>query len=252
MVEEEERFGSVLGERVETVLKGGDSIGVGRGQVVLLERVFREIVEFDFGGQQGEPEELLVALPPRAAERLDVRFDVGAAEALPYPDESFDTVMSMFGVMFSARPERALAELVRVTRRGGRIALANWTPAGFVGSMLRAHRAFVPPPPGSASVLAWGDPKEMSRLLGPHAGRFRAVRFVPRTIEMAFPLPPGGVVGLFREFYGPSVKTFEALDSQRRTALETELLRLWTDATRAPEGSTAIDAEYLEVQIDIR
>lgn len=186
-----------------------------------------------------------------AAASLDIQFDVGAAEALPYADGAFDTVLSMFGVMFAARPERALAELVRVTRRGGRIALANWAPDGFVGAMLRAHTALVPPAPGAPSPLAWGDETAMRRRLETHAAAIRAGRFVPRTIDLAFPLTPRGVVELFRGCYGPSVKTFAALDAEGRARLATELHRLWDGRNHAANGATSVAAEYLEVHIDL-
>jgi ubiquinone/menaquinone biosynthesis C-methylase UbiE len=186
-----------------------------------------------------------------AAESLAIRFDVGAAESLPYADASFHTVISMFGVMFSARPDEALSELLRVTRPGGRIALANWTPDGFIGSVLRAHAALVPPPAGVPSPLGWGDQRVMQQRLEPHRARVRSVQYLPRTIEMAFPLPPRGVVELFREFYGPSVRTFEALDAGARATLERELVTLWEGRNDAPSGSTSVAAEYLEVRIEL-
>jgi SAM-dependent methyltransferase len=186
-----------------------------------------------------------------AAAGFDIRFDVGAAEALPYRDGTFDTVISMFGVMFAGRPEQALSEIVRVTRRGGRIALANWVPDGFIGSMLRAHAARVPPPPGVPGPLAWGDEAVMRRRLDAHTTAIRAVQFVPRTIALAFPLPPEAVVALFREYYGPSVQTFGALDAPGRAGLEAELVELWRGRNRADEGATAVEAEYLEVRIDM-
>src|SRR3954464_8904405 len=85
-----------------------------------------------------------------------ISFDVGEAEALPYLDGQFDTVMTMFGAMFASPPERVGAELVRVTKPGGRVAMANWIPDGFVGKLLRAHTAVVPPPAGIPSPLDWG------------------------------------------------------------------------------------------------
>ena len=184
-----------------------------------------------------------------AGEGLDIRFDVGIAEALPYADGSFDTVISMFGVMFSPRPEAALAELIRVTRPGGRIALANWDPAGFIGAMLRAHTSLVPPPAGVSSVLAWGDEPVMRRRLDVHAPAVASVQFVKRTIEMSYQVSPGGVVELFREFYGPSVRAFAALDAPNRAALYAELLRLWSTRNDAGDASTRIDAEFVEIRI---
>ena len=85
-----------------------------------------------------------------------IAFEVGDAESLPYVDGQFDTTVTMFGAMFAYRPARAAAELLRVTRPGGRVAMANWTPEGFIGQMLRAHAAIVPPPPGVPSPLEWG------------------------------------------------------------------------------------------------
>jgi SAM-dependent methyltransferase len=186
-----------------------------------------------------------------AAAALDIRFDVGNAEALPYEDGAFDTVISMFGVMFAARPERALSELVRVTRPAGRIVLANWTPHGFIGSMLRAHLAMVPPPVGSPSALAWGDEETMRHRVEPHASRVKEIRFIGRMIQFVYPLTPGGVVELFRQCYGPTVRAFGALDAQGRAQLAAELLRLWSGRNHGPDGSTHADAEYLEVQIEI-
>lgn len=186
-----------------------------------------------------------------AAASLDIRFDVGAAEALPYADWSFDTVMSMFGVMFSSRPDEALSELVRVTRPGGRIALASWTPDGFIGTTLRAHTELVPPPLGAPSPLAWGDEAVMRGWLEGHSARIRAVQFVPRTILLTFPLTPGGVVELFREFFGPTVRTFAALDAEGRAALAAELLRLWSGRNTASGGATSVPADYLEARIEM-
>ena len=182
---------------------------------------------------------------------VDIRFDVGAAEFLPYPDGSFETVVSMFGVMFSGRPEQALSELVRVTAPGGRIVLASWTPDSFIGSVLRAHTARVPPPPGSPSSLAWGDARAMEERLQPHSRRVRSVHTTLQTIEMKLPQSPGGVVELFREFYGPSVKTFGALDAEGRAWLAAELLALWKRQNVAVDGTTSVTSEYLEIQIDV-
>lgn len=185
-----------------------------------------------------------------AAESLPIRFDVGAAESLPYGDGAFDTVVSMFGVMFSGRPEVALSELLRVTRPGGRIALANWMPDGFTGRMLRAHLALVPPPPGAPSSLAWGNEAVLRERLQVHADRIRSVTCVPRTIDLAFPLSPSGVVELFREFYGPTVRTFAALEAEERAALTAGLVHLWESHTDASHDATSVAAEYLEVLIE--
>lgn len=197
------------------------------------------------------PNLVAIARAKAAAGKLDIVFDEGNAEALPYGRNVFKTVMSMFGVMFVPRPERAIAELIRVTKPGGRIALANWTPDGFIGKLLKAHARHVPPPAGAASPLAWGDEEQMRARLAPHADDIRAIRFIPRKIAFAFPFTPGGVVELFREFYGPSVRTFAALDAAGRASLEAELLKLWTSKNIGHEGMTYVDAEYLETRLTI-
>src|SRR6185436_1006691 len=96
----------------------------------------------------------------RAREQaLAIEFTDGDAEAMPYPDASFDVVVSMYGVMFAPRPKRVVSELYRVTKPGGLIAMANWTPEGFIGKMFAVFGRHLPPPAGSPSPLLWGDEK---------------------------------------------------------------------------------------------
>ena len=183
------------------------------------------------------------------AEGFDIAFDEGNAEALPYPDETFDTVVSMFGVMFAARPECVVSELVRVTRPGGRIVLASWTPSGFIGQMFKTVTAYVPPPKDVPSVLQWGDAAKVRDRFAAFDERISSHRATPRLITLAYPLSPAGTVELFRGFYGPTVKAFENLDAERRAGLSRDLVKLWTDANQATDGTTSVDGEYLEVEL---
>lgn len=183
---------------------------------------------------------------------LNVRYDEGDVERLPYDDGQFGLVMSMFGAMFAPRPERALSELMRVTSPGGRIALASWTKEGFVGAMLRAHVALVPPPAGVPSVLEWGDRATMAERLKPFEDRIASVTMTPRMIELRFPVSPRSVVALFREYYGPTVRAFAALDIEGRKKLATDLLQLWTRRNVATGRETCVHSEYLDVQIQLR
>lgn len=178
-----------------------------------------------------------------ANEGLEIQFDEGNAEALPYADAAFDGVISMFGAMFAPRPERVASELLRVARHTGRIAMANWTPGSFVGAMLRAHTALVPPPAGVPSTLLWGDDAMVRERL---AGA-RSVSLTRRTIALEYPMPPKGVVQLFRDYYGPTVRTFEALDAAGQARLFGDLLALWSDHNLAGDGTTRVESEYLEV-----
>jgi SAM-dependent methyltransferase len=181
-----------------------------------------------------------------AAEGLNARFAEGDAEKLPYPDASFDAVISMFGVMFAPRPELAAAELLRVCRPGGTIALANWTPGGFVGQMFKTITSQVPPPIGVPSPLQWGDDVKVRERLGRGCAE---IRISPQLIAFEFPLSPGEVVEFWRVYYGPTNRAFEALasDTPKQAALRADLERLWTNQNRATSAATRVESEYLEV-----
>jgi SAM-dependent methyltransferase len=190
------------------------------------------------------PNLLATARKRATAEGLTIRFDEGDAEALPYDSGSFDTVVTMFGAMFAPRPERAAAELIRVTRPGGRIAMANWTHDGYISRMFRTTAAYLPPPTDAPSPLLWGDPRRIAERLG---GRVRSLTVTPRTLIFDYPYSPAGVVELFQAFYGPTVRAFDALGPEERAGLRRELERLWRGANLATGGGTRIEAEYMEV-----
>lgn len=177
-------------------------------------------------------------------ERVPVRFDQGNVEDLPYADAQFDAVLSMFGVMFAARPDRVAAELARVTRTGGRIALANWTRQGFVGRMLATHVAYVPPPAGASSPLWWGDAAIIADWF---PSRLWSVQCTTRTLTFRYPGPPARTAELFRTAYGPTVRALEALDAGNRAAFSRDLEELWRLQQKPGAYGTHADAEYLEV-----
>jgi SAM-dependent methyltransferase len=188
---------------------------------------------------------LLEATAGRAfREGLDITLDEGTVERLPYEKDEFDVVMSMFGVMFAARPDRVVAELRRVTRPGGRVALANWTPDGFVGQMLGMHVAYVPPPSDLPSPLLWGDESVIHKRFD---SRSWNVKTRLRTLTFRYPYTPGGTANLFRTSYGPTVRAFEVLDNEHRGLLASDLLDHWTDNQRPGKRITEVDSEYLEV-----
>lgn len=188
---------------------------------------------------------LIAQATARAAdEHLSIRLDVGDAEQLSYRDGEFATVVTMFGAMFAARPERAAAELLRVTKSGGRIAMANWTPSGFVGEMLKATVRYAPPPAGTPSPLLWGSEEEVERRLGVGCSSLALNR---RVITFEYPVEPGGVVELFRLYYGPTLRAFGALDAIASLGLQRDLEALWSDNNRATDGTTRVQSEYLEV-----
>lgn len=178
------------------------------------------------------------------AEGLAIQFDEGDAEQLPYDDASFDTVFSLIGAMFAPRPERVAAELIRVCAPGGRIAMANWTPAGFIGQMFKIVGTHVPPPSLMPSPLKWGDEDTVRERLSNGIADLRMTR---RLYRVQYPFPPSDVVEFFRTYYGPTHKAFAALDAEGQAALRRDLERLWSEHNQASDGGTRIESEYLEV-----
>ena len=175
-----------------------------------------------------------------------IDFKEADAEALPFDAGRFDLAVSMFGVMFTPQPDIAVKELRRVTRSGGQIALANWTPEGFIGKMFKVFKAHLPPPPaGVPSPMAWGDENTVRERLQ-HG--FTNVRLTRRMATMRYPFPPAETVEFFRQYYGPTNKAFAALDATAQAALRRDLVELQTTHNVARmDGATRVEAEYLEV-----
>jgi len=187
---------------------------------------------------------ILAARGRAASEGLDARFDEGDAEALPYADASFDVVTSLYGAMFAPRPERVAAELLRVCRPGGTIAMGNWTKEGFVGKMFKAVGRFIAPPGVPAPVL-WGDESIVRERLGVGVSDLRLTHVHYR---FDYPFGPAEVVEFFRQYYGPTTRAFATLGEADRAALRADLVDLWASHNQASEpGRTIVDSEYLEV-----
>lgn len=176
-----------------------------------------------------------------AAEGLQARFDVGDAEALPYGDASFDVIVSLVGVMFAPRPELVASELIRVCRPGGRIALGNWTPEGFIGQMFKAVAKHIAPP-GMPSPVLWGKEDVVRERLGKDGIDVQCSREI---YHFDYPFSPEGVVEFFRINYGPVTRAFAALDAAGQAALRSELTALWAGANKTGGERTQVDAEYL-------
>ena len=179
-----------------------------------------------------------------AAEGLTIQFDEGDAESLPYPDGAFDVVITMFGAMFAPRPDLVSSELVRVTAPGGTIAMANWTPAGFIGQMFKTTGKHVPPPPSMPSPIKWGDEETVRERL--RAG-IADLKLTSRMCSFKYPFAPAEVVEFFRLYYGPTQRAFDSLDADKQVVLRSDLENLWAENNRAADGSTDVDGEYLEV-----
>jgi len=153
-------------------------------------------------------------------------------------------VLSLIGAMFAPRPDRVAAELIRVCKPGGRIIMANWTPAGFVGQMFKVHAAHVPPPPLMAPPVAWG--REETVRERPRDG-IAELRLARRMYPFKYPFPPPEVVAFFGTYYGPTNRAFAALDPGGQAAPRRDLEQLWSERNLAGGGATHVESEYLEV-----
>jgi SAM-dependent methyltransferase len=216
-------------------------VAAGNGNVSLAAaRRWCEVTATDY-----VPELLQRAGERAAAERLDIRFREADAEALPFPDGAFDAVVSTFGVMFTPDQERAAAEMARVCRAGGRIGLANWTPEGFIGQLFKTIGKYVPPPAGLRSPALWGTRERIAALFEKDAALIASEKrhFVFRYRS------PEHWLAVFRGFYGPVLKAFEATDADRRIELQQEMLALADRFNRADDGTMVVPGEYLQVVI---
>lgn len=178
------------------------------------------------------------------AEGVKAAFDVGDAEDMPYEDGAFDLVMTMFGAMFAPRPDVTAAELSRVCKSGGTVAMANWTAEAFVGDMFKTNAKHVPPPPGMSPPLQWGNEEIVRERFGDRVSDLKMTR---RKITFQYPFGPEEVVEHFRKYFGPTQKAFESLDEAGGDALRRDLVELWTKHNRSTNGGTDVESEYLEV-----
>ena len=179
------------------------------------------------------------------ADGMKIEFKEEDAEALSFADARFDVVVSTFGVMFTPNQDRAAAELARVCRRGGKIGLANWTPEGFIGLAFKTLGKYLPPPPGAKSPALWGTEASIKEMFGASASTIHAERryFVFRYRS------PEHFMEIFKNYYGPMLKAFAALDAANQQKLHQDLIALIGTMNRADDGTMIVPSEYLEVVI---
>jgi ubiquinone/menaquinone biosynthesis C-methylase UbiE len=182
-----------------------------------------------------------------SADGLTVTFREADAEALPFDDAAFDAVVSTFGVMFTPDQDKAASELARVCRRGGKIGLANWTPSGFIGQVFKTLGKYLPPPQGARSPALWGTETRLAEMFGA-AG---TIKSEPRDFVFRY-RSAEHFLEVFRTFYGPMLKAFDALDATNQQLLRDDLLALITSFNRANDGTMVVPSAYLEVVITRR
>lgn len=219
-------------------------VACGTGHAALeAARMFGTVTGIDY-----VPELVEVARQRADAEGLDVDFRVADAEALPFPDDSFDVVLSAIGVMFTADHDRAAAELVRVCRPGGRIGMANWTPTGFVGQMLKQVAKHVPPSPSAQPPTRWGTEDVVAELLGEQVHDLASYT---ATVTQRF-ASPEAFADFFLTHYGPTHTAAAQLDDAGRAAFREDLVRTAKQANRALDGTFVSDWDYLIVTAEKR
>jgi SAM-dependent methyltransferase len=214
-------------------------VGCGSGQLALMAaQDGLDVTGVDIAGNLIEQ-----ARRRASAGGLKARFEVADAEALPFADGQFDVVTSLIGAMFAARPELVAAELLRVCKPGGIIAMASWTAQGFVGQMFKAVSNFIAPS-GMPSPVLWGDESIVRERL---QSGLSDLRLTTRAYPFRYPFPPAEVVQHFRLYYGPINQAFAALEGQQSEELQRALEALWIQHNRAGHEGTMVAAEYLEV-----
>src|SRR5829696_5086239 len=187
--------------------------------------------------------ELFETARARAAAAVVVDWVEGDAEALPYEDESFDRVLSAFGVQFAPRHEVVAHELAGVTRPGGRIGLANWTPGGLIGELFKIMGGYMPAPPAFASPPPlWGSTDHVRRLF---EGTRVELDFVRGHNPWSFASTEAWM-SFMETAYGPTVKARERLTGEGRWQdCRADMLALAERHNVATDGSLLMQAEYL-------
>ena len=179
-----------------------------------------------------------------SAEDLNIDFVEGDVESLPYPDAAFDLVVSLIGAMFAPRPNLVASEMLRVCRPGGRIAMGNWTPSGFVGRMFEIHNRYVTPPPSVPPPVLWGSESVVRERLGADVSD---LRMTPGVYRLRYPFPPADVVEFYRICYGPTNHAFAALGPKGQAKLRHDLEQLWSAYNLCGDGKTDVEAAYLAI-----
>lgn len=169
-------------------------------------------------------------------------------------DHSFDLVVSIFGAMFAPKPFDVAKEMVRVTRRGGRIIMGNWIPNDptLVAQILKISSAYTPPPPdGFVSPMTWGIESNVLERFAGAGVPAEKISFARDTFTFSYPSPPAALMDKFRKYYGPTMNAFEAAEKNGRAGdLQKELEDLFNSQNRSPrKDATSIPATFLRVTV---
>lgn len=232
--------GELLCEALD--LRAGDTVldvAAGNGNVSLAAaRRFCKVLSTDY-----VPELLAQGQQRAQAESLALEFRQADAENLPFAERSFDNVVSTFGVMFTPNQPKAVTELIRTCKSGGKIGLANWTPDGFIGQLFKTIGKHVPPPPGVNSPARWGTREFIHEQFGDDA---EDIQINTRQFAFRFQSPQHWL-DVFGTYYGPTLKAIEAAVDP--DLLRNDILALINRFNAARDGSMVVPSEYLEIVI---
>ncbi len=238
--------GETLAEALD--LRSGQSVldvAAGNGNITLAAaRRWCEVTSTDYAPnllENGRARAVADGLP-------NIDFREADAEALPFVDNSFDAVVSTFGVMFTPDQDKAATELMRVCKPGGKIGLANWTPEGFIGQVFKTLGKYLPPPAGARSPALWGTRARLVEMFGSGAA---AIAVEPRNFNFRY-RSAEHFVEFFKTYYGPMLKAFGALDADKQRGLHDDMVALIERMNTADDGTMVVPSEYLEVVITKR
>ena len=234
--------GEELAEAVQTRPNSNVlDVAAGNGNATLaFARRFANVTSTDYVGH------LLESGRARAeAEGLDVDYMVADAENLPFSDNSFDMAVSTFGVMFAPNQIKSAAEMMRVIKPGGKMAMANWTPESFIGALFKTLGKHVPPPAGVKSPAMWGNEQWINETFG---GSANEIVFIRKMFNFRYPSPQA-FVDIFKTYYGPVHKAFIAVGETGQAALETDILATIAEFNVATDGTMMVPSEYAEIVI---
>lgn len=225
-------------------LHSGESVldvAAGNGNASLAAaRRFCHVVSTDYVPALLEKAELRAS-----ADGLAIDFQTADAEKLPFDNESFDNVISTFGVMFAPNQKCCTQELVRVCRSGGKIGMANWTPTSFIGQLFKIIGKYVTPPLGVASPANWGNEAFIQEHF---AGEASEIEITRKSFMFRY-LSADHWVDIFRTYYGPVLKVFEMLNKEQRSALTKEIMELINNHNESGDDTMVVRSEYLEIVI---
>ncbi len=222
------------GERVLDI-----ACGSGNGAIAAARRSWTPVVGADF-----VPALLERGRERAAAERLEVEFVEADAQAMPFEDASFDVTMSIYGAMFAPDQERTASELLRVTKPGGRIGMANWVPDGGVGQMfLTIVKHTGGPPPGIVPPVLWGTEERLRELFGDGISALRVERLKARQSFRS----ADHYLDFFRTYFGPVKTAYEGVGPAGEAALTADLRAYLEQANTAGDRALVLEPEYLQV-----